>query len=105
MLSMYPACFFKEEKGYSVVFPDLNWLATYGETEEEAMEMAAECLAGYLFTLKQDGDAIPKASNRKDISIHEIAKELDADEQDAFVNVISVDVELSVNRTKDSGQK
>ena len=105
MLSMYPACFFKEEKGYSVVFPDLNWLATFGETEEEAMEMAVECLAGYLFSLKQDGDEIPKASNRKDISIHEIAKELDADEQDAFVNVISVDVELSVNRTKDSEPK
>ena len=94
MLSMYPACFFKEEKGYSVVFPDLNWLATFGETEEEAMEMAVECLAGYLFSLKQDGDEIPKASNRKDISIEKISKELDADASDAFINVISVDVEL-----------
>ena len=94
MLSMYPACFFKEEKGYSVVFPDLNWLATYGKTEEEAMEMAVECLAGYLFSLKQDGDKIPKASNRKDISIEKISKELDADASDAFINVISVDVEM-----------
>ena len=32
MLSAYPACFFKEESGYSVVFPDLNDLSTCGET-------------------------------------------------------------------------
>ena len=32
MLSMYPACFYKEDNGsYSVVFPDLNYLATQGD--------------------------------------------------------------------------
>ena len=50
MLSMYPACFYKEAEGYSVVFPDLNNLATQGDTFEEAMEMAVDCLAGYLYT-------------------------------------------------------
>ena len=35
MLSAYPACFFKEENGYSVIFPDLNYLATCGETSKE----------------------------------------------------------------------
>ena len=40
MLSIYPACFFKDETGYSVVFPDLNWLATCGSNETEAMKMA-----------------------------------------------------------------
>ena len=33
MLSTYPACFFKEENGYSVIFPDFNHLATCGEAE------------------------------------------------------------------------
>ena len=37
MLSAYPACFIKEQKGYSVVFPDLNYLATCGNTLEEAL--------------------------------------------------------------------
>ena len=37
MLSVYPACFYKEENGYSVIFPDLNWLATQGDTLQEAM--------------------------------------------------------------------
>ena len=26
----YPACFYKENDGYSVIFPDLNYLATQG---------------------------------------------------------------------------
>ena len=37
MLSIYPACFFHNEDGYSIIFPDLNWLSTCGATLEEAM--------------------------------------------------------------------
>lgn len=92
MLSIYPACFFKEANGYSVVFPDLNWLATSGKTESEAMEMAVDCLAGYLYTLKKDGEIVPKASDIKDVSLKKIAKELEADIKGAFVNMVSVDV-------------
>ena len=92
MLSIYPACFFKDETGYSVVFPDLNWLATGGSTEIEAMNKAVECLAGYLYTLKNDGDQIPPASKMGDVSLESVAKELDADINGAFVNMVSVDV-------------
>ena len=92
MLSIYPACFFKEENGYSVVFPDLNWLATCGETENEAMSMAIDCLAGYLYTLKNDGEQFPAASAMKDVSLEKVAKELDADTTNAFVSMVSVDV-------------
>lgn len=92
MLSIYPACFFKEENGYSVVFPDLNWLATCGETENEAMSMAVDCLAGYLYTLKNDGELFPAASAMKDVSLEKVAKELDADTTNAFVSMVSVDV-------------
>ena len=58
MVSMYPACFFKEENGYSVIFPDLNYTATCGETLEEASRMAVDCLAGYLYTAEKDNDVI-----------------------------------------------
>lgn len=92
MLSIYPACFFKEENGYSVVFPDLNWLATCGETENEAMSMAVDCLAGYLYTLKNDGEQFPAASAMKNVSLEKVAKELDADTTNAFVSMVSVDV-------------
>ncbi|MBO4235438.1 MAG: type II toxin-antitoxin system HicB family antitoxin [Firmicutes bacterium] len=92
MLSIYPACFFKEDDGYSVVFPDLNWLSTCGETESEALEMAIDCLAGYLFDLRMDEEEPPKASALSDISLEAVAAELEADTTGAFVNMVSVDV-------------
>lgn len=94
MLSVYPACFFKEENNhYSVIFPDLNWLATQGETLEEAVSMAVECLAGYLYTCKLDNDTIPEPSQISQISINDIAKELELEPKESFVNMVSVDVE------------
>lgn len=95
MLSIYPACFFKEENGYSVVFPDLNWLATQGDTLDEAMSMAVDCLAGYLYSCKKDGDVISAPSKLSDIDIEAIGKELDPDTpvDGSFVNMVSVDVE------------
>lgn len=95
MLSMYPACFFYEDNGYSVVFPDLNWLATQGDTLEEAMEMAIDCLAGYIYTCKKDGETLPEPSRLSDVHADAVAKELDPDAPpcESFVNVISVDVD------------
>ena len=92
MLSVYPACFFKDESGYSVVFPDLNYLATCGKTETDAMSMAVDCLAGYLYLLQNEGNKIPKASSIKDVSLKKVAKELDADTVNSFVSMVSVDV-------------
>ena len=93
MLSTYPACFFKDKHGYSVVFPDLNWLATQGKTEEEAMNMAVDCLAGYLYLLKKDGEMAPPASSMKNVSLEKVAEDLRADRKGAFINLVSVDVE------------
>lgn len=95
MLTIYPACFFKEENGYSVIFPDLNGLATCGETLDEAMRMAVDCLTGYIRWCKDDGDFIPAPSPMDQIDIEAIAKDLDPDSPlgEAFVNMVSVDVE------------
>lgn len=79
MLSMYPACFFHGDNGYSVVFPGLNRLSTCGGTFEDAMEMAVECLGGYLHTCQMDGDNIPKPSKLSDIGPQAVAAELDID--------------------------
>lgn len=94
MLSMYPACFFHENNGYSVVFPDLNWLATQGSSFAEAMEMAVDCLAGYLYNAQRSGDAVPDPSSPTEIDPVVVAKELapDLPVTEAFVNVVSVDV-------------
>ncbi len=92
MLSVYPACFFKEENGYSVIFPDLD-LATCGETTEEAMSMAVDCLAGRLHWLKQDGANIPEPSPIDSINLAKVSKELEIEPEEAFVNMVPVDVE------------
>lgn len=93
MLSAYPACFFKEESGYSVVFPDLNDLSTCGETLDESLRMAVDCLAGYLYWLKKDGEAAPAPSSVDAIRLADVAAELEVSMDGAFVNIITVDVE------------
>lgn len=94
MLYMYPACFFKDDIGYAVIFPDLNYLATSGKDENEAMAMAIDCLAGYIWWLKKDGDPIPSPSSIKDISIEKVMEELEGDPNDeGYVTMVSVDVE------------
>lgn len=93
MLSAYPACFFKEESGYSVVFPDLSDLSTCGETLDEALRMAVDCLAGYLYWLKKGGEAAPAPSSVDAIRLADVAAELEVSMDGAFVNIITVDVE------------
>jgi len=90
MLSVYPACFYKEkEGGYSVIFPDLNHLATCGDTLDEAITMAVDCLAGFIYTAKQNGDFLPAPSDIKTVDMN---SEYD-DYAEAFVNMVTVDVE------------
>lgn len=94
MLSIYPACFFHEDNGFSVIFPDLNWLATQGSSFENAMAMAVDCLAGYLYSAERSGEIIPGPSSPGQIDPAVVAKELDPDAPvpEAFVNAVSVDV-------------
>ena len=93
MLSAYPACFIKEKNGYSVIFPDLNNLATCGETLDEALAMAVDCLAGYLYWLQKDGENAPAASSIDTINLNEIVEEIELSPNEAFINIVTVDVE------------
>ena len=93
MLSIYPAIFYKEKNGYSVIFPDLNYLSTCGENLNDAMEMAIDCLAGYLYAAKLDDDKLPEPSKIDDIHPIDIANTIGFDGKDSFINLISVDLE------------
>ncbi len=92
MLSAYPACFYKEENGYSVIFPDLNYLATCGETLEMALSMAVDCLAGYLYRLKRNSEAAPAPSPINELDASIVAKELEITSEESFITMITVDV-------------
>ena len=93
MLSIYPAIFYKEKNGYSVIFPDLNYLSTCCENLNDAMEMAIDCLAGYLYTAKLDNDKLPTPSKIDDIHPIDIANTIGFGGKDSFINLISVDLE------------
>ncbi len=89
MLTMYPACFYKEkEGGYSVIFPKLN-IATCGNDLNEAMEMAVDCLAGYVYNAKLEGEKLLKPPKMESIDVKEEYDEYES----AFVNMVTVDVE------------
>ena len=89
MKCTYPACIYKEKTGqYSIIFPDLNDLSTFGNTLEEAMEMAVDCLAGYLYTLKLEDEKIPAPSELKNIKLEAYDNILES-----YTSMIFVDVD------------
>ena len=47
------------ERGYTVIVPSLPGCVTYGDTVEEAMEMAKEAIELYIESLKEHGEEIP----------------------------------------------
>ncbi len=48
-----------ETGGYVVTCPTLPGLVTEGDTIEEAREMAADAIRGYLESLRLDGEPLP----------------------------------------------
>jgi antitoxin HicB len=47
------------EGGYTVIVPSLPGCVTYGETVDEAREMAREAIGLYIETLQANGEGIP----------------------------------------------
>ncbi|MGE5583781.1 MAG: type II toxin-antitoxin system HicB family antitoxin [Bacillota bacterium] len=60
----FPAIFYHEDKGYSVVFPDLERFgaSTQGKNFEEAQKRAHDVLGMVLYWMERDGDEIPRPS-------------------------------------------
>jgi antitoxin HicB len=59
----YPALFEPAvEGGFVVTFPDFDWGATQGDTEEEAREMAADALRTMIREHIGSGETVPVSS-------------------------------------------
>ncbi len=81
----YPAYFYKEEDGrYSVIFPDLNDLATYGDDLADAFAMAQEACGQYLFNAMHDGEKVPTPTPMD---------KLKKDDEAEIVNMVFVDLD------------
>ena len=82
---IYPAIFYPEDDGrYSVIFPDLNELATFGDTLADAFAMANEACGQYLFNSLREGEPLPEPT-----PLDHVAK----DEPNSFVNIVCVDLD------------
>lgn len=77
----YPAIFTPEEKGYSIVFPDLEGCYTCGDTLEEGLEMAQDALALVLYGYEKEERPIPTPSKMNNLSLKE----------QEFVNYVACD--------------
>ena len=65
---IYPAIYESEENGtLSVYFPDIDNCFTFGETIEECLRNARECLELFIETELEFGNDLPRPSNYDDI--------------------------------------
>ncbi|EFU43938.1 hypothetical protein PVOR_01995 [Paenibacillus vortex V453] len=76
----YPAIFTYADDGISVEFPDLPGALTCGDTDEEALYMAKDCLALHLYGMETDGDEIPAPSRAANVVVG-------ADQKVVFIEV------------------
>lgn len=96
VLSVYPACIYKDknEDSYAVIFPDLG-CATCGDTLDDAIMMAMDCLAAYLSWLQDDGDPVPSPSALDAIDPIQTLRDINGNPNDCemFVQPIAVKVD------------
>lgn len=81
MKYVYPAIFTKEDKGYSVFFPDLEGCYTCGDNLEDSLRMAEDVLAFTLYDYEKENKEIPNPSDLKTLEV----------ESNEFANYISCD--------------
>ena len=85
MYYIYPAIFYPEEDGrFSVIFPDLNDLATFGDNLTDAFAMAQEACGQYLFSSLKDGETLPSSTP---------IDKIQTDDENALVNLICVNLD------------
>jgi antitoxin HicB len=59
----YPVELHKDKDGITVMFPDMPYGVTCGETTEEALANAVDCLEEIIASLMKDKKSIPKPSH------------------------------------------
>lgn len=71
---------------FGVQFPDVLGCFSAGETQEEAVEMAAEALQEHLLWMLEDGDALPQPRTQNQLQPWI--------EEEGFVGLVWIDVEI-----------
>lgn len=90
MIFTYPAIFHEENNGYWVDFPDLQGCQTFGDTINETIKLAEECLSGYILTLLENEQTPAEASNIKNLKV----------DKNSFSTLVTCDISQYLNNTK-----
>jgi len=68
---VYPAVLTYEDRGISIIFPDLDGCISQATTTEEAIKNCKEVLSLYLYGLEEDDDEIPVPSTIDNIKLEQ----------------------------------
>lgn len=95
-VKLYPAIFSSDgNNGYIVTFPDLIGCVTEGDTLEEAVKMAEDALGIYLYTLSEEGEPFPEATNPINLKCA----------KDEFINIVTWDEKEYLKKTDNKAIK
>ena len=95
-VKLYPAIFSSDgNNGYTVTFPDLIGCVTEGDTLEEAVKMAEDALGIYLYTLSEEGEPFPEATNPINLKCA----------KDEFINIVTWDEKECLKKTDNKAIK
>ena len=91
MFVTYPAIFYKnkDNEGYTVVFPNLEYASTEGRNETEAVQMAQDYIGSWLYEDYVENNALPKSSRLDEITVEDDEY---SDMSHSFVKLIEVDL-------------
>ena len=91
MKASYYAIFEKTDEAVEVEFPDLKNCLTFGDTHQEALEMAEDVLKTWLETVEPEFIKPPSTMNmiKEHVKKHYSSK--------SKVKIIKIDVELELN--------
>lgn len=91
MFVTYPAIFYKnkDNEGYTVVFPNLEYGSTEGRNETEAVQMAQDYIGSWLYEDYVENNALPKSSRLDEITVEDDEY---SDMSHSFVKLIEVDL-------------
>lgn len=91
MFITYPAIFYKnkDNEGYTVVFPDLEFGATEGRNETESVQIAQDYIGSWLYEDYLENNAFPKSSRLDEITVED---DEFSDMSHSFVKLIEVDL-------------
>ena len=91
MFVTYPAIFYKnkDNEGYTVVFPNLEYGSTEGRNKTEAVQMAQDYIGSWLYEDYVENNALPKSSRLDEITVEDDEY---SDMSHSFVKLIEVDL-------------